>query len=100
MSLQPDFLEQRSLLEEAVINARHIFECYPKFHCECNFIKRYWGFTKQEARRLCNYNYKDLVNFVPEVLKSVAVTTIRKFSYKSWRYMDAYDKGLKGVAAE
>ncbi|CAG8434242.1 10167_t:CDS:2 [Scutellospora calospora] len=27
------------------------------------------GFTKQEARRLCNYNYKDLVNLVPEVLK-------------------------------
>ncbi|CAG8536262.1 15820_t:CDS:2 [Cetraspora pellucida] len=74
MSLQHDFLEQWSLLEEAVINARHIFECYPKFHCE--------------------------LNLVLEVLKSVSVITIRKFSHKSWRYMDAYDKGLKGVAAE
>ncbi|CAG8746850.1 2452_t:CDS:2, partial [Cetraspora pellucida] len=83
MSLQPNFLEQWSLLEEAVINAEHIFEHYPKFHCECNFIERYWGFMKQEARRLCNYNYKDLVNLVPEVLKSVPVTTIRKFSCKS-----------------
>ncbi|CAG8684654.1 6645_t:CDS:2 [Cetraspora pellucida] len=88
MSLQPDFLEQRSLLKEAVINAGHIFERYPKFHCECNFIEQYWGFMKQEARRLCNYNYKDLVNLVSEVLKSVPVTTIRKFSW------------LKGVAAE
>ena len=41
MSLQPDFCEQRSILEEAIIKAGHIFERYPKFHCECNFIERY-----------------------------------------------------------
>ena len=41
MSLQPDFQEQRSILEEAIIKAGHIFERYPKFHCECNFIERY-----------------------------------------------------------
>ena len=41
MSLQLDFCEQRSILEEAIIKAGHIFERYPKFHCECNFIERY-----------------------------------------------------------
>jgi hypothetical protein len=39
MSLQPDFCEQKSMLEEAIIEANHIFERYPKFHCECNFIE-------------------------------------------------------------
>ena len=46
MSLQPDFLEQRSALEEIIVGSRHIFERYPKFHCECNFIERYWDFVK------------------------------------------------------
>ena len=100
MLSQPDFLEQLSLLEEAVIGAGHIFERYPKFHCECNFIERYWGFVKRETRRLYNYSYMDLVNQIPEVLNSVPTTIIRKFACKSWRYMDAYDKGLEGQAAE
>ncbi len=39
ISLQPDFCEQRSILEEAIIKANHIFERYPKFHCKCNFIE-------------------------------------------------------------
>ncbi|PKB97662.1 hypothetical protein RhiirA5_259139, partial [Rhizophagus irregularis] len=100
MSLQPDFCEQRSILEEAIIKAGHIFERYPKFHCECNFIERYWGFAKRKTRRLCNYNYNDLLLQVPEVLISVPVTTIHKFACKSWRYMDAYNKGLEGRTAE
>ncbi len=41
LSLQPDFLEQRSALEERITGSGHIFEQYPKFHCECNFIERY-----------------------------------------------------------
>ena len=100
MSQQPDFCEQKSMLEEAVTKAGHIFERYPKFHCECNFIERYWGFTKREARRVCNYNYKDLLQQLPKVLNDVPVTTIRKFARKSWRYMDAYSKGLVGRSAE
>jgi len=37
---------------------------------------------------------------IPKVLDSVPVTTIRKFARKSWRYMDAYEKGLEGRIAE
>ena len=100
MSLQPDFHEQRSILEEVIIKAKHIFERYPKFHCECNFIERYWGFAKWETRWLCSYNFADLLIQVSKVLISVPVTTIRKFARKSWRYMDAYNKGLEGRTAE
>ena len=100
MSLQPDFCEQQSILEEEVTKAGHIFERYPKFHYECNFIEQYWGFLKWVTRQSCNYNYKDLLKEIPKVLTSVPITTIRKFSRKSWRYMDAYDKGLEGRTAE
>jgi len=100
MSLQPDFREQRSILEKAIIEAGHIFERYPKFHCECNFIERYWGFVKWKTRRICSYNYADLLKQVPEALIMVPVMTICKFARKSWRYMDAYSKGLEGRTAE
>ena len=29
-------------LEEIVVEKQHTCEMYPKFHCECNFIERYW----------------------------------------------------------
>ncbi|CAG8646640.1 4909_t:CDS:2, partial [Paraglomus occultum] len=92
--------EQKSALEEVIIASNHICEKYPKFHCECNFIERYWGYAKRETRRRCSYKYDDLVKVIPEVLNSIPITTIRKFARKSWRYMDAYDKGLEGRMAE
>jgi len=100
LSCQPDFLEQKSALEEAIIASNHICEKYPKFHCECNFIERYWGYAKRETRRRCSYKYDELVKIIPEVLNSISIATIRKFARKSWRYMDAYDKGLEGRIAE
>ncbi|GES73012.1 hypothetical protein GLOIN_2v1785920 [Rhizophagus clarus] len=39
MSLQLDFCEQWLMLEEAITKTGHIFERYPKFHYECNFIE-------------------------------------------------------------
>ena len=52
------------------------------------------------SRKSCSYNYADLLRYIPEVLENVPLTTIRKFARKSWRYMDAYNKGLEGRAAE
>lgn len=100
ISQQPDFCEQKSILEEAILEKGHIFERYPKFHCECNFIERYWGYVKRETRKLCKYNYTDLLQQVPKALVSVPVSKIRKFARKSWRYMDAYNRGLEGRIAE
>ena len=31
-----DFKSQKTALQETVENAGHIFELYPKYHCECN----------------------------------------------------------------
>ena len=40
---QPDFMEQKSTLEELIEGAGHLILFYPKFHCELNFIGQYWG---------------------------------------------------------
>src|ERR1700734_223155 len=46
MFCQPDFVAQKSHLEEYVTLRGHICDFYPKFHCELNFIKQYWGMVK------------------------------------------------------
>jgi hypothetical protein len=40
--LQPDFMEQKSALKEAILEAGHKCIFYPKFYCELHFIERYW----------------------------------------------------------
>lgn len=64
-------------------------EFFPKFHCEFNWIERYWGNVKCNVRKRCDYTFKNLERTVPEcLLDAVSVLTLRKFARKSYRYID------------
>ena len=39
LDLQPDFQEQKSLVQEVIKAAGHLYIFLPKFHCEPNFIE-------------------------------------------------------------
>ncbi|CAG8630199.1 6637_t:CDS:2 [Cetraspora pellucida] len=75
MGQQPDFLAQKGQLEETIIGTRH-----------------------QIAN--CNYSWKGLQKTISLALNSVLLPTIRRYVRKAFRYMDAYQKGLKGKVAE
>lgn len=47
---QPDFVNQKSYLEELITSRGHICDFYPKYHCELNFIEQYWGAAKLAYR--------------------------------------------------
>ncbi|CAG8601201.1 89_t:CDS:2 [Scutellospora calospora] len=98
--MQADFLKQKTSIAESVEAAGHIFELYPKFHCECNFIERYWGAAKQTARHQCDYSYAQLQIRVPKILDNIPLSIIRRFNCKAWRYIEAYANGLEGKDAE
>ena len=46
MFSQPDFVAQKSHLEEYITSRGHICDFYSKFHCKLNFIEQYWGTVK------------------------------------------------------
>ena len=47
---QPDFIAQKSQLEEYITSCGHICDFDPNFHCELNFIEQYWGAVKFHYR--------------------------------------------------
>ncbi|KAI8140221.1 cytochrome P450 [Fennellomyces sp. T-0311] len=72
LSQQPDFNGQKTMLEEVVVEKGHIFDLYPKFHCETNWIERYWGAAKLIARRECDYSLPALRKNLNGFLDSIS----------------------------
>lgn len=81
ISLQPDFQEQKSLVQETIEAAGHLCIFLPKFHCELNFIEFFWGAVKKYLREHCNYTYDGLRANIPKALASVQLSTIRKWEH-------------------
>lgn len=97
---EDDFRNQRCLLREVIERRGHKVIFYPKFHCEFNFIEIYWGDAKRYTRRNCDYTWRGLQKIVPEALDLISLKQIRGYAQKSFRYMDAYRKGLDPKQAE
>ncbi|KAI5981433.1 hypothetical protein EDD15DRAFT_2183216 [Pisolithus albus] len=50
LECQPDFQEQKSLVQETIEGLGHLCIFLPKFHCELNFIEFFWGKVKKYIR--------------------------------------------------
>jgi len=66
----------------------------PKFHYEINLIKIYWGYSKTRFRQVKKVSFPDTKVKVVEALKACLIETIRRFYNYTFRWMDAYRKGL------
>ena len=60
LSQQPDFLEQKSSVQEVIKAAGHLFIFLLKFYCELNFIEFFWGAVKKYLHDRCNYTFNTL----------------------------------------
>lgn len=52
---QPDFPQQKCVLEELIVSSGQMIIFYSKLHCELSFIDNFWGAAKRYARKNCNY---------------------------------------------
>ena len=76
---QPDFVNQKSHLEELIISRGHICDFYPKYHCELNFIEQYWGASKLRYRTTPKTNdMKEMERNVRECLDDVPLLQIQR----------------------
>jgi hypothetical protein len=75
--LQPDFKEQKSLVQEVIEAAGHLCIFLLKFHCELNFIEFFWEVVKKYLGDNCNYTFATLKENMPKALESVCLSTIR-----------------------
>jgi hypothetical protein len=93
LSLQPDFLEQKSLVQETIEAAGHLCIFLPKFHCELNFIEFFWGAVKRYLCEHCDHTYEGLKANLLNALESVNLSTIQKWEHWMIQWMDAYREG-------
>ena len=60
MASQQDFQQQKGRLAEELQAAGQLIIFHPKFHCELNFIERFWCAAKWYARENCEYTFAGL----------------------------------------
>lgn len=94
LASQPDFQQQRSLVQEVIEDAGHLCIFLPKFHCELNFIEFFWGAVKRYLREHCDYTFGTLKENLPKAMMSVGLNTIRRWDHRSCRWREAYQSGL------
>ncbi len=57
--LQPNFMSQKSQLQELVESRSHLCNFYLKYHCKLNFIEQYWEVAKLH---FCMAGYAAMIN--------------------------------------
>ena len=92
---QKDFQDQKGWLQELVEAAGHSIIFYPKFHCETNFIERFWCAAKYYTRENCGYSLGDLRTTIPAAIQSIPTATINRFYHQCDRIIDAYSTGFQ-----
>ncbi|RPB06435.1 hypothetical protein P167DRAFT_497654, partial [Morchella conica CCBAS932] len=92
MSIQPDFKDQTSKVQQLVTERGHLAIVYPKFHCELNWIEYFWDAAKWYTRKNCTYTLSALRSCIPEGINH-AQKSVWKYWRKSRNIMEAYRAG-------
>ncbi|KAF8223546.1 hypothetical protein L208DRAFT_1316293 [Tricholoma matsutake] len=98
--MQPDFISQRSRLEEFVTSQGHICDFYLKYHCELNFIEQYWGAAKLRYHITSRTaNIVEMEKNMLESLNDVPLLQMRRYANHSACFISAYDQVSGAEAA-
>ena len=95
LSFHHDFRNEKTLVEQFILDEGHQVVFLPKFHCELNPIERVWGQAKCHCRQYSNYTLARLRNIIHPALDSVSTDLILKYFRKIGDYEMAYIEGKK-----
>jgi len=102
LSEQDDFREQQNATRSSSFRGATTASSSPS-HPELNFIERYWSRVKWYTRQHSDGTVAWLKATATAAMKSEGgccdLTTIRRYARTSWRWVDAYRRGLDGVLA-
>jgi len=90
LTAEPDLLGRKGRLEEELLAEGHEAIFYPKFHCELNFIERFWCAAKFYARENCQYSLAGLRETLPAALHSVTGAAIYNYYAQCMKILEAY----------
>ena len=99
LSTHKDFFEQKSAIAMLIEEKGHKCIFIPKFHCELNPIEMYWGYSKARYRQVKKTSFDHAKKEVLIALDACTINTMRRFCNRSYRFTDAYRKGLSVKAA-
>ena len=97
---QPNFLEQKSSVQEAIEAAGHLCIFLPKFHYELNFIEFFWGVVKKYLQEHCDYTFETLKTNLSKALESVQLSALWKWEHQMIWWMEAYRNGKSAKDAQ
>ncbi|KAF7311814.1 hypothetical protein MIND_00191900 [Mycena indigotica] len=97
---QPDFVAQKSALQELVEGRGHVCDFYPKYHCEVcelNFIEMYWGAAKAIYRKSDKTKTIDeMEENMKNALDAIPQLSILRYANRAACFISAYSGGLNG----
>ncbi|KAF8270302.1 hypothetical protein EI94DRAFT_1571811 [Lactarius quietus] len=100
LACRPDFVSQKSELEELIEKRGHFCDFYPKYHCELNYIGQYWGAAKLHFRTAGRgATIDEMKKKVLASLDDIPIEQIRRYANCSARFIHAYGEGLTGAQA-
>ena len=91
---QPNFQQQKSLVQEVIEAVGHLCIFLPKFHCKLNFIEFFWGVVKRYLQENCDYIFDTLKENMLKAMESVKLEVIHCWEHRMFRWMEAYRSGL------
>lgn len=100
LELQPDFTQQKPLVQETIKVAEHLCLFFPEFHCELNYIEFFWAEVKKYLCDHCNYTFDTLKDNITKALESVPLVTIQQWGHQMYRWMKAYHSSLGTSATQ
>lgn len=90
-----DFKNEKSMIEQLLIDRGHIPVFLPKFHPELNPIERVWAQLKRYTRAHCQYTLPSLRKNIPDAYDSVTLENIQNHFRKVRHFMFSYLEGIQ-----